>query len=302
MVRNQRKRKRRTNNAQSWQAYLFLLPAMLGLTFITIIPLLGVLGISFTNWNGMVAPKLVGFANYVKIFTKDLFFKQSIGVTLYYALGAVATSVIWSFLIAMLLNMNIRGRGIFRAIFYLPYIIPSIAVYIIWTWMYDPSFGVLNYFLRTIGLPASKWLYQPATTVPSLIIIAVWGAGNLIVIFLAGLQNVPKVYHEAAKIDGANSLHRFRHITIPMMTPIIFFNFLMCTVTQLQVFVPSYTITKGGPSNASMFLVYLIYREGFTHSNLGYASALSFIFFLMVVVITLLIFRFSKNMIFYEGK
>ncbi len=295
------KRKRKSPR-QSWQAYLFLLPAMLGLTFITIIPLLGVLGISFTNWNGLVAPRFVGLDNYARIFVKDYFFKNAVSVTLYYALGAVIASVVWSFLVAMLLNMNIRGRGALRAVFYLPYIVPSIAVYIIWTWMYDPSFGVLNYFLRLMHLPTSKWLYLPRTAVPSLIVIATWGAGNLIVIFLAGLQNVPQVYHEAAKIDGAGALSRFRHITIPMMTPVLFFNFLMSVITQLQVFVPAYAITKGGPSDATMFLVYLIYREGFTQNNFGYASAMSFVFFLMVVVITVLIFRFSKNMIFYEGK
>lgn len=168
--------------------------------------------------------------------------------------------------------------------------------------MYDPSFGVLNYFLRLLSLPTSKWLYQTSTAIPSLIVISVWGAGNLIVIFLAGLQNVPVVYHEAAKIDGANVFHCFRHITIPMMTSIIFFNFLMSVITQLQVFVPAYAITKGGPSNATMFLVYLIYREGFTNNNFGYASAMSFVFFLMIIIITAIIFRGSKNMIFYEGK
>jgi multiple sugar transport system permease protein len=162
--------------------------------------------------------------------------------------------------------------------------------------------GILNFFLRSVGIPASKWLSHPASAVNSLILVATWGSGNLIVIFLAGLQNVPAVYHEAAKIDGANSLRRFYHITVPMMTPIIFFNFLMSMVVQLQVFVPAFSITNGGPSEATMFLVYRIQQEGFRFNNFGYASAISFIFFLMVVVITAFIFRFSKNMIFYEGK
>ena len=300
-TRRPRKRKGK-GLRQSWQAYLFLLPALIGLTFITIIPLLGVLGISFTNWNGMVAPKYVGIANYIKILTRDRYFKQSLIVTLYYALGAVVSGVVYSFVVAMLLNMRVPARGLFRAFFYVPYIMPAIAVYIIWTWMFDPSFGVLNYFLRLLKLPTSLWVYHPQTAVLSLILIAVWGAGNLIVIFLAGLQNIPSVYHEAAKIDGANAARRFRHITIPMMTPIIFFNFLMSVITQLQVFVPAYSITQGRPSNSTLFLVYLVYREGFTNNNFGYASAMSFIFFLIVAVVTVLIFRFSKNMIFYEGK
>jgi multiple sugar transport system permease protein len=294
--------RKRRSLTQSGQAYLFLLPALLGLAFITIFPLLGVLSISFTNWNGLSAPHLVGLQNYLKIFTTDYFFKKSALVTLTYAFGAVVSSVVYSFLLAMLLNMRVPARGFFRAVFYVPYIVPAMAVYIVWTWMYDPSFGVLNYFLRSMGLSASKWLSAPATALPSLILIAVWGSGNLIVIFLAGLQNVPAVYHEAAKIDGANALRRFQHITFPMMTPVLFFNFLISVITQLQAFVPAYSITKGGPSDATLFLVYLIYREGFTHNNFGYASALSFIFFLLVAVITALIFRFSKNMIFYEGK
>ncbi len=147
------------------------------------------------------------------------------------------------------------------------------------------------------------WLSAPRTAVPSLILIAVWGCGNLIVIFLAGLQSVSPVYHDAAKIDGANAFQRFRHITIPLMTPIIFYNFLMSVITQLQVFVPTYAITRRTPSeSATLFLVYLLYREGFQNNNFGYAAAISFIFFIMIAVITVLIFRFSKNFIFYEGK
>jgi len=275
---------------------------MLGLTFITIIPLLGALGLSFTNWNGLVAPRYVGLDNYIKIFTNDRYFSRAVGVTLYYAFLAVVSGAVYSFAVAMLLNMHVPGRGRMRAIFYVPYIVPAMAVYIIWTWMFDPTFGVFNYFLKLLGLPTSMWIYHPQTAVPSLILVAVWGSGNLIVIFLAGLQNVPAVYHEAAKIDGAHAGHRFRHITIPMMTPVIFFNFLMSVVTQLQIFVPAYAITRGGPSDSTLFLVFLIYREGFRHNNFGYSNALAFVFFLMVVVITILIFRFSKNMIFYEGK
>jgi multiple sugar transport system permease protein len=298
----QLKRKKRSLTGGG-QAYLFLLPALIGLAFITIIPLLGVLVISFSNWNGLRAPDFVGFKNYIDIFTTDYYFKNSLVVTLYYALGAVITSVIYSFFVAMLLNLKVPHRGFFRALFYIPYIMPAITVYIIWAWIYDPNFGVLNYILRLFHLPTSQWLSAPQTAVPSLILIAVWGCGNLIVIFLAGLQSVSPVYHEAAKIDGASAFQRFRHITIPLMTPIIFYNFLMSVITQLQAFVPTYAITRRTPSeSATLFLVYLLYREGFQNNNFGYASAISFIFFIMIAIITALIFRFSKSFIFYEGK
>lgn len=292
---------KRKSLSERTQAYLFLTPALLGLTFITIIPLLGVLYFSFTKWSGLTPPVWIGLQNYVDIFTKDHYFYNSVFVTLYYALGAVFGSLIYTFSVALLLNFRVPGRGLFRAIFYLPYIIPTIAVYIIWTWMYDPRFGVLNFFLRSLGLPKSMWMSAPQTAVPSLLVIAMWGAGNLIVIFLAGLQDVPVTYHEAAKIDGANAFSRFIHITIPMMTSVIFFNLLMSIITHLQVFVPAQGITKGGPSNSTLFLAFLMYREGFLNNNMGYSAAISFIFFIMVAIITAFIYKYLNKRVFYGG-
>jgi multiple sugar transport system permease protein len=209
--------------------------------------------------------------------------------------------MIYSLGVAMLLTRNIPARGFFRAVFYLPYILPAVAVYIGWAWLYESNFGLFNYIISSLGINKVHFIADPNLVVPSLAVIAVWLSGNLIVIFLAGLQNVPRVYYEAAEIDGANSFQRFWHITIPTMTPIIFYNLLMSLVTNLQVVTPALALTSGGPGNSSMFLTYLMYRYAFMSGRLGYASAISFIFFIIIAVITGILFSTSKAWIFHEG-
>jgi multiple sugar transport system permease protein len=220
-------------------------------------------------------------------------------VTVYFSLIAVLGSMIYSLFIAMLLNRKIPARGFFRAIFYVPYVLPATAVYIGWSWLYETNFGLFNYLLTKIGLNRVQFLASSKLVVPSLAVISVWLSGNLIVIFLAGLQNVPRIYHEAAEIDGANSWQRFRHITIPCMTPIIFYNLLMSLVTNMQIVVPALSITNGGPGNASMFMTYLMYRYAFLSNQIGYACAISFIFFLIIAIFTGILFATSKAWIFY---
>lgn len=282
-------------------AYLYLIPAFLGLTFITYLPLLGVFTISFFEWKGISSPKFVGFYNYVKLFTRDHFFKDSIIVTIYFSLLAVAGSMIYSLFIAMILNRKIPARGFFRAIFYVPYVLPATAVYIGWSWLYETNFGLFNYLLTKVGLKRVQFIANSKLVVPSLALISVWLAGNLIVIFLAGLQNVPQIYHEAAEIDGANSWQRFRHITVPCMTPIIFYNLLMSLITNMQIVVPALSLTDGGPGNSSMFMTYLMYRYAFKSNQMGYACAISFIFFIIIAIFTGILFATSKAWIFYEG-
>jgi len=282
-------------------AYLYLIPAFLGLTFITYLPLLGVFTISFFEWKGISSPKFVGFYNYVKLFTRDHFFKDSIIVTIYFSLLAVAGSMIYSLFIAMLLNRKIPARGFFRALFYVPYVLPATAVYIGWSWLYETNFGLFNYLLTKVGLKRVQFIANSKLVVPSLALISVWLAGNLIVIFLAGLQNVPQIYHEAAEIDGANSWQRFRHITVPCMTPIIFYNLLMSLITNMQIVVPALSLTDGGPGNSSMFMTYLMYRYAFKSNQMGYACAISFIFFIIIAIFTGILFATSKAWIFYEG-
>lgn len=297
----QKKKPSRMAIRETRTAYLCLIPALIGLIFITYLPLLGVFGISFFKWKGVGEPVFNGIANYIRLFTTDPYFKDSIKVTVYFAVLAVVGSMIYSLVVAMLLNRKIPARGLFRAVFYLPYILPAVAVYIGWSWLYESNFGLFNYILSQIGINKVMFIADSKLVVPSLALIAVWLSGNLIVIFLAGLQNVPRVYHEAAEIDGANSWQRFWNVTMPCMTPIIFYNLLMSLITNMQVVTPALALTNGGPGNSSMFMTYLMYRYAFQSQQLGYACAISFVFFILIAIFTGLLFASSKSWIFYEG-
>lgn len=283
-------------------AYIFIAPAILGLLFLTILPILGVIGISLTEWTGLEPPSYIGISNYIEIFTTDFYFQKSVVATLYFAIGAVITGIIYSFCLALMLNQPIPSRGLWRSIFFLPYVVPIIGSSIVWSWMYEANFGVFNYLLSLVGLDKVQWLQDERFAMPSIILMMTWMSGNLIVIFLAGLQSVPKAYMEAVEVDGGNFWHKFRHITIPMMSPIIFYNFLMSLITNLQGFVPAYALTKGGPSDSTLLMVYLIYREGFMRNNFGHASALSVLFFLFIAALTAIVFTTSRLWTFYEGE
>lgn len=282
-------------------AHLCLTPAYVGLSVLTYGPLAAVFILGFFKWKGLSTPQFTGLGNYARLFTEDPYFLDSIKVTVWFSLLAVVGSLVYSLVVAMLLNCKIPARGFFRAVFYLPYILPATAVYIGWSWLYETNFGLFNYLLKAVGINNVMFLSDSSMVVPSLALIAVWLSGNLIVIFLAGLQNVPRVYHEAAQIDGANTLQRFFHVTLPCMTPIIFYNLLMSLITNMQVVTPALALTGGGPGNASMFMTYLMYRYAFKSNQIGYAAAISFIFFILIAIFTGLLFAGSKGWIFYEG-
>lgn len=288
--------------AEARTAYLCLIPAFVGLTVLTYAPLIAVFTLSFFKWKGISAPVFNGVANYVKLFTTDPYFLDSIRVTVAFSALSVAGSMLYSLVIAMLLNRRIPARGFFRVLFYLPYILPAAAVYIGWSWLYETNFGLFNYLLKFIGIQGVMFLNDSSAVVPSLSLIAVWLSGNLIVIFLAGLQNVPRVYHEAADIDGANGWQRFCHITMPCMSPIVFYNLLMSLITNMQVVTPALALTGGGPGNSSMFMTYLMYKYAFRSNQIGYACAISFVFFALIASFTAVLFATSKTWIFYEGE
>jgi multiple sugar transport system permease protein len=292
----------RTKRLESRAALICLLPSIVGLIFLTYIPLVSVFLLSFFKWgNGAPVPKFIGLRNYVRLFTTDPFFIDSLKVTVLFAVLAVIGSMVYSLFVALLLNRKVPARGFFRAVFYLPYVLPAMAVYIGWSWLYEANFGLFNFCLSAIGVEKLKFIADSNMVVPSLALIAVWLSGNLIVIFLAGLQNVPRVYHEAATIDGANGWQRFRHVTIPCMTPIIFYNLLMALISNMQIVTPALALTGGGPGNSSCFITYLMYRNAFVSNQLGYGCAISFVFFLVIALFTAILFATSKNWIFYEG-
>ena len=286
-------------------AYIFLIPAFIGLSVLTYGPLVAVFGLSFFNLRAGIplsSMTFIGFQNYIRLFTQDPYFMDSIKVTAYFSLLAVIGSMIYSLAVAMLLNRKIPARGFFRSVFYLPYVLPAVAVYIGWSWLYDGNFGLFNYILGAFGVKNIHFIADSKFVVPSLAVIAVWLSGNLIVIFMAGLRNVPRVYYEAAEIDGANAWQRFRHVTVPSMSPIIFYNLLMALITNMQVVTPALALTNGGPGNSSRFITYLMYENAFRSGRLGYASAISFLFFIIVAVFTGILFATSKEWVFYEGE
>ena len=276
-------------------AYLCLIPSIIGLVVLTYVPLVAVFGLSLFRWEGVGIPEWVGLNNYIRLFTRDPYFKDAIWATIYFAVLAVAGSMVYSLVIAMLLNRKIPARGFFRAVFYLPYVLPAMAVYIGWSWLYETNFGLFNYLLSLVGINKVMFTGSSELVVPSLALISVWLSGNLIVIFLAGFQNVPRVYLEAAEVDGANAWQRFWNVTIPCMTPIIFYNLLMSLITNLQVVTPALALTNGGPGNSSCFLSYLMYIYAFRNGKLSYACAIAFISFLLIGVFTLILFATTKS-------
>lgn len=295
------RKKARYDRAETRAAWVCLTPSVIGLVCITYLPMIASFALSLFSWNGLGEMKPVGFANYIRLFTADSKFYASLLNTLSYAGLSVAGSIVYSMIVALLLNRRVPARGLFRAVFYLPYVLPALAVYLGWKWLYDYNHGFFNYLVRLAGGAPVKFLDSSALVTPSLALIAVWLSGNLIVIFLAGLQNVPRTYHEAAEIDGANAWQRFCKITVPCMTPIIFYNLLMSLVTNLQVITPALALTKGGPGTGSYYMCYMLYTQAFKSHKYGYGSAVAVVLFLLIAVFTAILFATSKNWIFYEG-
>lgn len=298
------KKTKQTNRLLKYEgrtAYILLLPSIIGLIFLTYLPLAEVFGLSLFDWRGIGTPEWKGLGNYVRLFTRDPYFVDSIKVTIFYSVLAVFGSIVYSLIIAMLLNRKIPARAFFRALFYLPYVLPAMAVYLGWNWLYETNYGLFNYLLSRIGVSKLMFISSTDLVIPSLAVIAVWLSGNLIVIFLAGLQNVPRVYLEAAEIDGANYWNRFWHVTVPCMTPIIFYNLIMSLVTNLQVVTPALALTNGGPGNSSRFISYVMYQYAFKDGKYGYACAISFVLFLMIAAFSSLLFLSSKSWVYSAG-
>jgi len=281
--------------------FLFASPWLLGLLFFVLGPTIASLGLSFTDYPVIVAPKWIGLANYVNMFTKDDLVWQALKVTSLFSLGAVPLGLVSAFLLAILMNQGIHAIRVFRTIYYLPAIISGVPVALVWIWVLNPDFGLLNNALRLIGIEGPKWLFSRVWVIPSFILMNLWNLGAPMVIFLAGLQGIPAHLYEAAEIDGANTLAKFRYITIPMMSPVILFNLVMGIIGSFQIFTPAYIMTNGGPANASLFYGLFLYDNAFKWFRMGYASALAWLMFLIILVLTLLVFRTTTNWVYYEG-
>lgn len=284
--------------------WLFAAPALLGIAIFTVIPMLVSLVLSLTDYSVFRDEiNFIGFDNFRKMFSsQDLYFQHALKATGTYALLNVPASILFSFAMALLLNTNIKGRSFFRTLFYLPSIVPAVATCVVWLWLLNPQYGLVNSLLRAVGMGTPRWLWSTETVVPTIVMIGLWNTGGTMVIFLAGLQGIPEVYYEALKVDGGNGWHKLTRITIPLLTPTIFFNAIMAIIRSLQVFTEGYIMTEGGPSNASLFYVYYLFKEAFQKANMGYASALAWFLFIIILALTILVFSTQNRWVYYEGE
>ncbi|GGG22654.1 sugar ABC transporter ATP-binding protein [Paenibacillus abyssi] len=286
-----------------WMGILFALPAILGFFIFTLGPMLASFVLTFTDLKLINPIKFIGLDNYVQLFRgSDGLFYKSLSTTFQYVFMSVPLNILFAFCVALLMNQQIKGRAFFRTVFYLPTIVPVFASSMIWIWILDPDLGLLNNVLKTLGLPTSMWIYSSETVIPSLVLMGLWVTGNTMIIFLAGLQGIPNHLYEALEVDGGNKLHKLLYITVPLMSPTIFFNLVLGFVGGFQIFAEAYIMTQGGPNNSSLFIVFYLYREAFQLSNMAYASTVAWFLFIIILVFTFVIFKTSRMWVYYEGE
>jgi multiple sugar transport system permease protein len=279
---------------------LLAAPAVLGFILWQFGPMVASLVIGFTDWKIVGTPHWIGFENFQRIFNDRLFY-QALRVTVLYSILSVPLGLLTAFSIALLLNQKVRGLPIFRTIYYIPSIVPVVASSVLWIWLYNPDFGLLNAILRPMGFPKLQWIYATNSVIPSLVLMSLWSVGGMMLIFLAGLQGVPRHLYEAVEIDGGGPLRKLIHVTLPMMTPTIFFNLILSTINALQTFTQGYIMTNGGPNNASLFYALYIYRKAFHQTSMGYASALAWILFLIILALSYFLLKSSSSWVYYHG-
>jgi len=291
----------RLRRTEAWTAWVFVAPVVLGIGIFQLYPTLFSLYVSLTDWNLLTPPRWVGLSNYVDLFTVDRFFYQTLINTATYALGTVLPGLALGMFFAVLLNRNIRGQQIYRAIYFVPVVAPAVALAILWAWLYDPNFGLINSVLRIVGIHGPPWLGSTHWAMPAVIIEAIWaGLGFNIVIFLAGLQGISREYYEAAAIDGANAAQQFGSITLPLLSPVTFFLLVTGVIGAWQDFTITYVMTGGGPAGATQLIVLYLYTQAFRNQHMGVASALAYTVFVVIVALTVLNFALSRKWVFYE--
>ena len=284
--------------------YIFLIPWLLGLAIFIVGPILASAYFSFQEYDIVSPPEYIGAANYVRAFTADKQFWPSLWRTLYYSLLVVPIGLTGSLLLAILLNQGIRGTNIFRTIFFLPHLTPAVALAVLWIWLFHPTVGPINTVLEGVGIPGPGWLQAKDWALPALIIISLWAGigGNTMLIFLAGLQGVPRELYEASEIDGAGRWAKFRNVTLPMISPTLLFNLILGIIGALKVFTLAFVATNGGPSYATWFYALHIYRQSFEYFRMGYGAALAWIFVIVLMVFTYIQIVMSRRWVYYAGE
>ncbi|MDE2819898.1 MAG: sugar ABC transporter permease [Chloroflexota bacterium] len=280
--------------------YVFIAPFILGFLLWWMGPAAVAGYLTFHKWNFLSAPKFVGMANFSKMLS-DPILAQSLKVTIIFSAISVPLGLVFAFFLANLINAKVRGIAVFRTIYFLPSIVPAVANAILWAWLFNTEFGLINYVIRAFGGPKIGWLQDPNWVMLAFVILTVWGVGGSMIIFLAGLQGIPQIFYEAAEIDGAGRWQRMLYVTLPMMSPIIFFNLVIGFINSFQVFVSALLITNGGPQHATLFLVLYVYRTAFQSQKMGYAAVLSWLLFAILMLLSFIVFRYIGSRVYYEN-
>ena len=281
--------------------YITITPWLVGFLLFTAGPMLILFITSFTDWDLLTDPLWVGLDNYRDLATDPLF-KLSIKVTLAYTAAYVPLDLAGGLLLALLVRPRLKGIGIFRTIFYLPTVFSGVAFVVVWLWMLNPNGGLINLVLDWFGIEGPRWLLDPKYALWSLVIMSFWGWGRSMAIYLGGLQNIPGELYEVAAMDGANSFRQFIAVTLPLLSPTIFFNLVLSVITTFQSFTSAFVATNGGPLDSTLFLVLYIYRQAFEFFHMGYAAALAWVLFAIILILTLLLLRSQKFWVFYLGE
>lgn len=281
--------------------YIFLLPWLVGFLAFLVGPMIASIYLSMTNYKMISAPVWIGLDNYERMLGDPLV-KHSLTVTIKYTAFAVPLGMAAAMAVAVLLNQKIRFSGVFRTVFYLPSVISGVAVALVFAWIFNYRFGILNYFLSLVGIDGPNWLGSPRYALWAFVVMSLWGIGGNVVIYLAGLQGVPVALHEAATIDGAGAWTRFWKITLPLITPVILFTMIMGVIGSFQTFTQAYIMTGGGPANATMFFLLYLYKNAFNWFEMGYASALAWLLFIIILILTLVMWTTSARWVYYEGE
>ncbi|HOX38244.1 MAG TPA: sugar ABC transporter permease [Candidatus Brocadiia bacterium] len=284
---------------QNLTGWLFASPVVIGLLVFTGYPFLASLYLSFCEYDIFNPPTWVGLNNYRILFTRDPLFWTSLKNVLYYTVFAVPMGITFGVALAMLLDAKIKGISVYRTIFFLPSIVPVVATSVLWLWLLNPRIGLVNTLLRLTGVAGPTWLGDPAWSKPSLIFMGVWGVGGSMIIYLAGLKDIPVTLYEAALVDGASTWQRIRHVTLPMITPVIFFNLVMGLIGSFQYFTQAFIMTGGGPLDSTLFYALHLFYQAFMYLKMGYASAMAWVLFVIVVAVTAVVFKTQGRWVHY---
>jgi multiple sugar transport system permease protein len=291
---------RKRDLVDNLEGYLFATPWIIGFLLFTLTPFLLSIWYSLNRWDLVTDIKFIGLQNYIEMFQNDLFWK-TLTVTLTYILMALPAGLALALLLAILVNKQTKPMMFFRGVFFLPSVTSGVAIAVLWRWLFNPEFGLINYLLSFLGIKGPAWLLNENWALPAFAIMSLWVVGSTMLIYLAGLQSVPQQLYEAAEIDGASLLQRFWHVTLPMMSSTIFFTLVIGLIGSFQVFTQSYVMTRGGPNFATYFYVLNLYMEAFQNFRMGYASALAWFLFIIVLIMTLIQFRLAGRWVYYES-